>query len=136
MAKAKRECGPRKSVIVMHEGNTKTLQEICNLKGLKMSTVYNRVRGLFKAGSNAIILNSDDAVFSPEKSQTSAKCFAVFNNGDVVRCRVSEALRRDYAVLVTKKGYIVGGKLAEYSSLEEYDASVAAEPVAEEPVEG
>jgi len=129
--RTRKESGPRKSVVVLHEGKPMTLGEVCALKGLKMSTVYNRVRSLFKSDSNALVINSDNDIFSTDKPSTSAKCYAIFANGFACHCRVSEALKRDYQVLITKRGCIIDGKLNEYSTLESYDAACA-EPAVED----
>jgi len=117
--------GPRRSVVIMDNGTASTLNEFCAKHGLKMSTTYNRIRGLFAAkGTNALVIDASDPVFTADKSQNSAKCYAIFNNGMVSRCRVSEASVRDYNALITKKGVIVAGALTEYTPLAEYDEAM------------
>ena len=124
--------GPRRSVVIMDNGAPTTLNEFCTKHGLKMSTTYNRIRSIFAAkGTNALVIDAADPVFTADRSQNSAKCFAIFNNGMVSRCRISEASVRDYNALITKRGVIIAGNLTEYTPLSEYDEAMR-EPAVEE----
>jgi hypothetical protein len=124
--KRTRKSGPRKSVIVMHEGKPMRLDSYCKLVGTKLPTAYNRIRAKFirQGETDAMIIDSTDEVFSSERLVSNAQATVLFHNGAVVRCTLAEALDRgNYHVILCKQGvrfFDVDG-VQPYVDIESYD---------------
>jgi len=135
--KRTRKSGPRKSVIVMHEGKPMRLDSYCKLVGTKLPTAYNRIRAKFirQGDTDAMIIDSTDEVFSPDRLVSNAKVVAVFESGAVVRCTLAEAIDRgNYAVILGKQGarFNSDETLQPYVDIATYDKMLAETPAAVE----